>query len=1276
VSNAQVPAAPYFPRVPLFPAFFLLLFLLCPVSSFAQSPSVTGFSPVSAAGVGFQLFVGGSGFGSSQGSSTITFNGVPATVGYWSDSQIIAVVPAGATTGSVVVTVGGFASNGLIFTVTTAPLLTGFSPGASGGVGTEIYVGGSNLGATQGSSTVTFNGVAATAGYWSNDILIATVPPGATTGPVVVTVGGVASNGLTFTVVSTPQISGLSPVSAAGVGFQLYIGGSNFGATQGSSTVTFNGVTPTVQYWSNTQIQAVVPAGATTGPIVVTVGGIASNGFTFTVTTTPLLTSFDPGPSGSPGSQVFVGGSNFGAAQGSSTITFNGVAASVGLWTDSELTMNVPTSATSGNVVVTVGGVASNPLNFTVVVPPTITALASPAPNANGWNNSSVTVKFTCTAASGGLPIATCPSPQTVSTEGQNQVITETVTDTGGNQASASVTLNIDKTIPSLAITSPTDQSTAADSTVTVSGTVSDSLSGDSGVTCNGTAAPLSGGSFSCNISLNVGVNLIMVRATDVAGNVAGSNFHVVLPGTLPVPNSLSVTPTGVNMLVNGTQQFTAVDDQGRPRSDATWTVSDTTLATIDTDASPTLTAVAVGQITLTAAVGSVNARTVVNILSGTSLPLGTVLWTLPITSGSSPAQIVQAAPVTGGPDVYSFDGANVTAATASGQQMWRVSVPNAFTKSPFQSQPTLVGDGNGGILVPISTRFSEATGIVDLDGQTGTKIWEYDAPSDQQLGGTLAVGPDGTVYFPLVIASGESTAIASIQAVDGTTGASAQLYALPPSTISANSAPCSPTIIVSPISQGSSTFNIATASSPIVGPDGSVYFEITNENDVITEACGGNTSTESNTRTISLVQISPSRSPNVTRLQQVTTTGEWLSSVSPRPVIPDGQGGVLASWTLDNLVTGQGVAHATDVSSNGTNDYQIPIVPAEMVLGDNGNAFATDQGTVVAFNVADGTTVWTYASQSTNGPLDLVAATSGGGLSINDGNAGVVTFDASGNPTASGITSSFPSPWSLGNWFGAVGDPVLARFTGPLLALADSDYPFLNGDAEGQSASKFEIAIVWCVNTLCANVSTLTPDVDIPFTYFQDNPLAQPNPPTVRLTPAQIMTIKRNGLNALQLAFSAYNVTVGEGHFSAHTLLVVGEDSGTGDCGNTNPFSAQLSRVFYPEAMEEPQFALNIQTSQPSEVIVESIGEGIGNNGAHEIAHQLVTRYITSGKIVGGMGLDDNSIVTYNGKGCSGLDQPWNYTGISADGKTGIHWGADAVTSLTNIYGLKKPKQ
>jgi hypothetical protein len=101
-----------------------------------------------------------------------------------------------------------------------------------------------------------------------------------------VTVGGVASNGVTFTVTTTstaPVISNLNPTSGA-VGTSVTITGSNFGASQGTSTVTFNGTAATPSSWSATSIIAPVPSGATTGPVVVRVGGVASNGVTFTVT--------------------------------------------------------------------------------------------------------------------------------------------------------------------------------------------------------------------------------------------------------------------------------------------------------------------------------------------------------------------------------------------------------------------------------------------------------------------------------------------------------------------------------------------------------------------------------------------------------------------------------------------------------------------------------------------------------------------------------------------------------------------------------------------------------------------------------------------------------------------------------------------------------------------------------------------------------------------------------------------------------------------------------
>ncbi len=166
------------------------------------------------------------------------------------------------------------------------PYISGLSV-ASGPVGTSVTITGSHFGATQGSSTVTFNGKAASPTSWSDTSITVPVPASATTGPVVVTVGGVASTGTTFTVTSTPgpNITMLSPTSGP-VGTSVTITGTNFGSTQGSSTVTFyNNQAATATTWSATSIVVAVPAGASNGNVVVTVGGVASNSVSFTVTT-------------------------------------------------------------------------------------------------------------------------------------------------------------------------------------------------------------------------------------------------------------------------------------------------------------------------------------------------------------------------------------------------------------------------------------------------------------------------------------------------------------------------------------------------------------------------------------------------------------------------------------------------------------------------------------------------------------------------------------------------------------------------------------------------------------------------------------------------------------------------------------------------------------------------------------------------------------------------------------------------------------------------------
>ena len=333
------------------------------------APSIISLNPTSGP-VTTSVTITGANFGATQGSSSVAFNGTAATPSGWSATSITVPVPAAATTGNVVVTVGGIASNGVAFTVLVAPGVTSLNP-TSGPVATSVTITGTNFGATQGSSSVSFSGTAATPTAWSATSITVPVPTGAATGNVVVTVSGLPSNGVPFTVTTAPSIISLNPTSGP-VATSVTIAGANFGATQGTSTVTFNGSFATPTNWTTTSIIVPVPAGATTGNVVVAVAGIASNGVSFTVLPTPAISSLNP-TSGQVGTSVTINGTNFGATQGTSSVTFNGIAAAVTAWSTSAITATVPTAG-SGNVVVTVSGVASSGVSFTVL-PPGITTL-------------------------------------------------------------------------------------------------------------------------------------------------------------------------------------------------------------------------------------------------------------------------------------------------------------------------------------------------------------------------------------------------------------------------------------------------------------------------------------------------------------------------------------------------------------------------------------------------------------------------------------------------------------------------------------------------------------------------------------------------------------------------------------------------------------------------------------------------------------------------------------------------------------------------------------
>ncbi len=225
----------------------------------------------------------------------------------------------------------------------TAPVVSGFSP-STGTVGTTVSIKGVYF---TGATAVGFNGTPATTFSVDSDKLItALVPLGASTGPVSVT--GPAGTGTTtkaFAVV-LPLVKGFSP-SAGTVGTTVSIKGAYF---TGATAVAFNG-TPATTFSvdSDKLITALVPLGASTGPVSVT-GPVGTGTIVKPFEVMPPLVKALSPPQGRPGSTVLIKGVYF---TGATAVALNGKPANFAVDSDRKITAVVPAGATTGPVSVT-----------------------------------------------------------------------------------------------------------------------------------------------------------------------------------------------------------------------------------------------------------------------------------------------------------------------------------------------------------------------------------------------------------------------------------------------------------------------------------------------------------------------------------------------------------------------------------------------------------------------------------------------------------------------------------------------------------------------------------------------------------------------------------------------------------------------------------------------------------------------------------------------------------------------------------------------------------
>src|SRR5581483_5601484 len=166
-----------------------------------NGPTISSFNPTSG-GPGTSVVITGTNF---TGATSVTFGGALASFTVNSATQITATVPSNAVTGPIAVTTpNGTATSSSNFTVIPAPTVTSFNP-TSGKVGTSVVITGTTF---TGATSVKFNGTSASFTVNSPTQITATVPPGASTGPVSVTTpSGTGTSSSNFVVQHARSVS-------------------------------------------------------------------------------------------------------------------------------------------------------------------------------------------------------------------------------------------------------------------------------------------------------------------------------------------------------------------------------------------------------------------------------------------------------------------------------------------------------------------------------------------------------------------------------------------------------------------------------------------------------------------------------------------------------------------------------------------------------------------------------------------------------------------------------------------------------------------------------------------------------------------------------------------------------------------------------------------------------------------------------------------------------------------------------------------------------------
>jgi hypothetical protein len=342
----------------------------------SQAATFTSFAPAGGPS-GTQVQLRGTGLNAT---TAVRFNGLDASFSVQADSLVYAYVPSLASNGFIQIVTGANTTNSpSIFFVVQPPSLNNFSPNA-GSVGTSVTINGSSFVSI---TSVKFNGVASSYSVNSTNQIVATVPPGASSG--VVSVSNPAGTSVGGTFYFPPQITSFTPGGGT-PGTSVTIIGNNFSIT---NQVDFNGVGVGFSIQNDNRILTSVPGGATTGVLhVTTAAGTTASLTPFYVGAPPSISDFTPtgGPSGTT---VIIHGANFDNLTG---VAFNGVSVPFHVLNSGSLSAVVPGNTSTGPISATnPAGTGTSIDNFYVGAPPTVRAFTP----SNGPAGTAVTLKGT-----------------------------------------------------------------------------------------------------------------------------------------------------------------------------------------------------------------------------------------------------------------------------------------------------------------------------------------------------------------------------------------------------------------------------------------------------------------------------------------------------------------------------------------------------------------------------------------------------------------------------------------------------------------------------------------------------------------------------------------------------------------------------------------------------------------------------------------------------------------------------------------------------------------